>query len=341
MTVFAMIRGDGPANGPTGEPANGPAKEPLGSQAGGSDMSAPVRTPLKGQPEGARSRTLSGDALRRLRKNKLAVISFFWIVLVALFALSADLWVPQVLGDPTFVDTNMTAQLSRLAPSLSHPFGTDALGRDVLSRVIYGARISLAVGVIATTISTVIGLALGALAAYFGGILDSIIMRLTDIFMAFPYTLFAIALLAVLGPGFINVFIAIGLLAWTSIARVVRSAILQIKENDYVAAARALGASNLRIIMRHILPNSLASVVVYSTMSIGSAILAEAALSFLGLGIQPPMPSWGLMISEGQSFLVIAPWLVFCPGIAILLTVLAFTLMGDGLRDAVDVKVTD
>jgi peptide/nickel transport system permease protein/oligopeptide transport system permease protein len=184
-------------------------------------------------------------------------------------------------------------------------------------------------------------LILGALAAYFGGLLDSIIMRLTDIFMAFPYTLFSIALLAVLGSGFINLFVAIGILGWTSIARVVRSAILQVKENDYISAARALGASNLRIILRHILPNSIASVVVYSTMSIGTAILSESALSYLGLGIQPPTPSWGLMISEGQSFLAIAPWLVFCPGVAILLTVLAFTLMGNGLRDALDVKVTD
>jgi peptide/nickel transport system permease protein/oligopeptide transport system permease protein len=287
------------------------------------------------------SRTLWGDALRRLLKNKLAVVSFFWLAFVVLVALSADFWVPQTLGDPTFVDTSQTAQLARLAPSLSHPFGTDSLGRDVLSRVIYGARISLAVGVIATAISVVIGLILGALASYFGGILDSIIMRLTDIFMAFPYTLFAIALLAVLGPSFINVFIAIGLLGWTSIARVVRSAILQVKENDYVSAARALGAGHLRIIMRHILPNSIASVVVYATMSIGSAILSESALSYLGLGIQPPTPSWGLMISEGQSFLAIAPWLVFCPGIAILLTVLAFTLMGNGLRDALDVKEVD
>jgi peptide/nickel transport system permease protein/oligopeptide transport system permease protein len=314
MTFLALTRQGGPASG--GKATSGSGK-------------------------GARSRTLGSDALRRLLKNRLAVVSFFWIVFVALLALSADLWVPQTLGNPTFVDTSMTAQLSRLPPSPSHPFGTDSLGRDVLARVIYGARVSLAVGVLATAISTAIGLVLGALAAYLGGVLDSIIMRLTDIFMAFPYTLFAIALLAVLGPGFVNVFVAIGFLGWTSIARVVRSSILQVKENDYVSAARALGASNLRIIARHILPNSIASVVVYSTMSIGTAILSESALSYLGLGIQPPTPSWGLMISEGQSFLTIAPWLVFCPGVAILLTVLAFTLMGNGLRDALDVKETD
>jgi peptide/nickel transport system permease protein/oligopeptide transport system permease protein len=321
MAAFAATRNDGAAaGGGTPGKARGKAREKASE---------------------AHSRTLWGDALRRLLKNKLAVISFFWIVLMVVIAVSADLWVPQLFGDPTFVDTSMTAQLSRLPPSLEHPFGTDSLGRDALSRVVYGARVSLTVGVVATAISTVIGLTLGALAAYFGGLLDSIIMRLTDIFMAFPYTLFTIALLAVLGPGIINVLIALGIIGWTSIARVVRSAILQVKENDYISAARALGASNLRIITRHILPNSIASVVVYSTMSIGTAILSESALSYLGLGIQPPTPSWGLMISEGQSFLAIAPWLVFCPGVAILLTVLAFTLMGNGLRDALDVKVTD
>ncbi|NLG11239.1 MAG: ABC transporter permease [Coriobacteriaceae bacterium] len=289
----------------------------------------------------APTRTLWGDALRRLLKNKMAVVAFIWIVFIVVVALSADLWVPYLLGSPTDIDTTLAAQNSKLPPSVLHPFGTDNLGRDVMARVIYGARVSLSVGVIAVAISTTIGIVLGSLAAYFGGIWDTLIMRLTDVFMAFPYILFVIAMLAVLGPGFINVFIAIGLLGWTSIARVIRSAILQVKENDYISAARALGASHLRIIMRHILPNSIASVVVYATMSIGSAILTESALSFLGLGIQPPTPSWGLMISEGQNFMIAAPWLMLCPGIAILTTVLAFTLLGDGLRDALDVKVTD
>jgi len=289
----------------------------------------------------AQNRTLWGDALRRLLKNKLAVVSFCWIVLMVLLAVSADLWVPRVLGDPRIINTTMTSTLAHLAPSLTHPLGTDQLGRDIAARVIYGARISLQVGVFATLIATSIGLILGSLSAYFGGLLDAIIMRVTDVFMAFPYTLFTIALLAVLGPGFINVFLAIGLLGWTSTCRVVRSSILQIKEMDYISAAKALGARHLRIVLRHILPNALAPVIVYATMSVGSAILTESALSFLGLGIQPPTPSWGLMISEGQSFLANYPWMVFCPGAAILLTVLAFTLMGDGLRDALDVKVTD
>ncbi|MDR2035495.1 MAG: ABC transporter permease [Coriobacteriales bacterium] len=287
------------------------------------------------------NRTLWSDASRRLRKNKLAVFGFCWIIFMILLAVSADLWVPYVLGSSTFVDTTTTAVMKNNAPSFQHPFGTDSLGRDELARVIYGARISMSVGVIAVSISVVIGLILGTSAAYFGGVWDSVIMRATDIFMAFPYVLLAIALLAALGPSFINMFIAIGLIGWSTIARVIRGVILQIKENDYVSAARALGASNLRIIVRHILPNSIAPVVVYATMGIGTAVISEAALSFLGLGIQPPTPSWGLMLAEAQQYMLVAPWLVVFPGLAILLTVLSFTLLGDGLRDAMDVKLTD
>jgi peptide/nickel transport system permease protein/oligopeptide transport system permease protein len=249
--------------------------------------------------------------------------------------------VPQVLGSPTEIDSTQMAGQTKLPPSLEHPFGTDALGRDVLSRVIYGARISLSVGLLATAISTVIGLVMGALAAYNGGIWDTIIMRLADIFLAFPYTLFVIVMLAVLGTGIQNVFIAIGVLGWPSIARVFRSAILSVKENDYVDAARSMGASDFRIIARHIFPNSVASIVVYATMNIGGAILTESALSYLGMGVTPPNPSWGVMIQDGQTYLATQPWLMIMPGIAILTTVLAFTLLGDGLRDALDVKMKD
>ena len=166
-------------------------------------------------------------------------------------------------------------------------------------------------------------------------------MRLADIFLAFPYTLFVIVMLAVLGSGIQNVFIAIGVLGWPSIARVFRSAILSVKENDYVDAARSMGASDARIIVRNIFPNSVASIVVYATMNIGGAILTEAALSFLGMGVVPPDPSWGILIEDGQKFLATQPWLMIMPGLAILLTVLAFTLLGDGLRDALDVKMKD
>ena len=272
---------------------------------------------------GEASRTLWGDAWKRLRKNKLAIIAAAWIVFVALVAITADLWAPQLLGSPTA------------------PFGTDVTGRDILVRVIYGARISLTIGLLATAISTVIGLVMGALAAYYGGIWDTIIMRAADIFLAFPYVLFVLCLIAALGQSITNVFIAIGILGWPSIARVFRSAILSVKENDYVDAARAMGASDARIIARHIFPNSVASIVVYATMNIGSAILTEASISFLGMGVQPPNPSWGIMIQDGQAYLMTAPWLMIMPGLAILSTVLAFTLLGDGLRDALDVKMKD
>lgn len=288
-----------------------------------------------------RSRTLWGDAWGRLRKNKLAMIGAAWILFVILVAVTADLWAPQLLGSPTAIDTATAAQNARLPPSLEHPFGTDASGRDALVRVIYGARVSLSVGVVATLISTAIGLVMGAIAAYYGGIFDTIIMRLADMFLAFPYTLFVIVMLAVIGQGIQNVFIAIGILGWPSIARVFRSAILSIKENDYVDAARAMGASDLRIIVRHIFPNSVASIVVYATMNIGGAILTESALSYLGMGVTPPTPSWGIMIQDGQTFLATEPWLMIMPGLAILSTVLAFSLLGDGLRDALDVKMKD
>ena len=291
--------------------------------------------------EAAPTRTLWSDAWKRLKKNKLAVIGAVWIVFVVLVALTADLWAPQLLGSPTDIDTTTVAQSSKLPPSPEHPFGTDATGRDQLVRVIYGSRVSLTVGVIATLISVGIGLVMGALAAFYGGWFDTIIMRLADMFLAIPYTLFVITMLAVMGQGIQNVFIAIGVLGWPSIARVFRSAILSVKENDYVDAARAMGASDLRIIARHIFPNSVASIVVYATMNIGGAILTESALSYLGMGVTPPTPSWGIMIQDGQTFLQTQPWLMIMPGLAILSTVLAFTLLGDGLRDALDVKMKD
>nr|WP_085831246.1 ABC transporter permease [Collinsella vaginalis] len=287
------------------------------------------------------SRTLWGDAFKRLRRNKLAVAAIIWIVFVVIVALTADLWAQQLLGSPTSSDSTTLAQTSLLAPNAEHPFGTDALGRDILVRVIYGARVSLSVGIMATAISTVIGLILGALAGFYGGIWDTIIMRAADIFLAFPYVLFVVSMIAVIGRSLTNVFVAIGILGWPSIARVFRSAILTVKENDYVDAARAMGASDMRIIFRHIFPNSVASIVVYATMNIGGAILTESALSFLGMGVVPPTPSWGTMIQDGQAYLTTAPWMMIMPGLAILSTVLAFTLLGDGLRDALDVKMKD
>ena len=314
-------------------------KYPVSAAAAAASATAAVEVSKATSDIGA-SRTLWGDAWMRLKKNKLAIIAAIWILFIILIAVTADLWVPSVLGDPNATASEMAAA-SRLPPSLEHPFGTDNLGRDVLSRVIYGARISLTVGVVATGISTAIGLVMGAIAAYYGGIWDTLIMRLADIFLAFPYTLFVVAMIAVIGNGIQNVFIAIGILGWPQIARVFRSAILSVKENDYVDAARSMGASDVRIIARHIFPNSVASIVVYATMNIGGAILTESALSFLGMGVVPPDPSWGTLIQTGQQYLQTEPWLMILPGLAVLSTVLAFTLLGDGLRDALDVKMKD
>jgi peptide/nickel transport system permease protein/oligopeptide transport system permease protein len=282
------------------------------------------------------SRTLWGDAWTRLRKNKLAITGLVWIIFIIAVTVSADLWVPRFFAEPT-----STEFASLQAPSAEHPFGTDRIGRDVFSRVVYGARVSLAVGILAVSISVFFGLMFGSLSGYYGGVLDALVMRTADIFFAFPYMLFAIALLALLGPGYQNVFIAIGILGWPSIARVLRSSILSVKENEYVDAARAMGASDARIMLRHIMPNAIAPIIVYGTMSIGGAIITEAALSYLGMGVQPPTPSWGGMLSEAKALMVPAPWLTIWPGFAILTTVLSFVLMGDGLRDALDVKMKD
>ncbi len=289
-------------------------------------------------------RTLWGDAFRRLRRNKLAMIGLVWLMIVVIGTFSADLWVPTYFADP------YTPAFDSLEPPSfpAHPFGTDKLGRDVFSRVVYGGQISLTVGIVAVSISLFIGLIMGALSGYYSGLTDSLIMRTADVFFAFPYILFAIALMAVFrssgsefGKSFWPVFIAIGILGWPSIARVFRSSILTVRENEYIDAARAMGAGDLRIMFRHIMPNAIAPIIVYGTMSVGGAILSEAALSFLGMGVQPPEPSWGLMLSEAKSLMFAAPWLTLWPGVAILTTVLSFVLMGDGMRDALDVKMKD
>lgn len=276
--------------------------------------------------------SLYKDALKRLRRNKLAMLGLAIVIALILIALFAPLLAPY---DPI---ARIKAD-SSLAPSSVHLFGTDLLGRDILSRVIYGSRISIEVGIIAVGISVIIGLFLGALSGYFGNIPDTVIMRIADIFFAFPYILGAIAIMTVLGPGVINIFIAIGILGWASFARIFRSSILTIKNKEYIEAARALGASNYRIITKHIFPNAFAPIIVYATMNVGTAIIVEAALSFLGLGVQPPTAAWGKMLAESLDYIDIAPWMMVFPGLAIVITVLGFVLLGDGLRDAFDPKL--
>ena len=276
--------------------------------------------------------SLYKDAWRRLRRNKLAMLGLAIVIILILIALLAPLIAPY---DPIA----RIKKDSSLPPSKAYFFGTDLLGRDIFSRVIYGSRISIEVGIVAVGISVVIGLFFGALSGYFGGVSDAVIMRIADIFFAFPYILGAIAIMTVLGPGIVNIFIAIGILGWASFARIFRSSILSIKNKEYIEAARALGASNYRIITKHIFPNSMAPIIVYATMNVGVAIIVEAALSFLGLGVQPPTPSWGKMLAESLDYIDIAPWMMLFPGLAIVITVLGFVLLGDGLRDAFDPKL--
>ena len=276
--------------------------------------------------------SLYKDALKRLKRNKLAMLGLAIVIALILIAFFAPLLAPY---DPI---ARIKAD-SSLAPSSVHLFGTDLLGRDIFSRVIFGSRISIEVGIIAVGISVIIGLFFGALSGYFGNIPDTIIMRIADIFFAFPYILGAIAMMTVLGPGVINIFIAIGILGWASFARIFRGSILTIKNKEYIEAARALGASNYRIITKHIFPNAFAPIIVYATMNVGTAIIVEAALSFLGLGVQPPTAAWGKMLAESLDYIDTAPWMMVFPGLAIVITVLGVVLLGDGLRDAFDPKL--
>lgn len=270
------------------------------------------------------------------RKNRLAVAGLIIVVAVILVAIFAPWLSPH---DPIKIDSVNMVELSKLPPSLEHPMGTDVLGRDTFSRIIYGSRISLQIGIIAVSIMLVIGLIVGALAGYYGGMMDSVAMRSADVFFAFPYILGAIVLIAVLGPGMVNVFLAIGILGWPSVARIFRSSVLSTRETGYVKAAKAMGASDLHIIVRHILPNSMTPIIVFGTLSVGAAILAEAALSFLGIGVQPPTPAWGQMLADGRGEIFSNPLLTVFPGLAIVITVLGFVLLGDGLRDALDPRI--
>ncbi|TDX59038.1 ABC transporter permease [Orenia marismortui] len=281
------------------------------------------------------------DGWRRLKKNKMAMIGLVITVTLMLLALLAPVIAPH---DPYYspVMEDGKVELSMQGPSLEYPFGTDKLGRDIFSRIIYGARISLTVGFITQIIALIIGIALGAVAGYYGGLVDDIVSYLINVFLAFPFMLFAIAIMAVFqDPGVEKIFVALGLISWPGLARIVRGQVMSLKEEEYVEAAKSLGANDFRIIMKHVIPNTLAPIIVTITLGVASAILAEAGLSFLGIGIQPPIPSWGLMLSTGKEYLRSEPRMMIFPGLAIAITVLGFNLFGDGLRDALDPKMKD
>ena len=266
---------------------------------------------------------------RMARHNRLAVVSAGFLLLLVLATVLVPVLSPY---DPNIGD----ASLRLGAPSAAHWLGTDEMGRDVLTRLLYGARISLAVGVIPTLVSMVIGVALGVTAGYVGGKTDYIIMRLADVMLAFPSILLAMVIMYTLGDGVMNIFLALALIGWASVARVARSETISLKESEYVQAARSIGVGPLSIILRHILPNCLPSLIVLFTLNIPSAILSESSLSFLGVGVQLPSSSWGLMVNMGRQFLYNAPWISLAPSAAIMLVVMGCNFLGDGLRDALD-----
>ena len=278
-----------------------------------------------------KSSSLWQDAWIRLRANRLATLSLFFFILVSILT---------IIG-PEIISTSYDEQdlnNTFAAPGSTHLFGTDNLGRDLFARVLHGGRISLAVGFLATAVSLIIGVAYGMTSGYLGGKIDALMMRIVDILYSLPFTIFVILLMVLFGRNFVLLFIAIGAVEWLTMARITRGQTLSLKQAEFIEAARALGYSHKRILFRHILPNLIGPVIVYATLTVPAVMLLEAVLSFLGLGVQAPMSSWGSLIKEGSEKMDIAPWLIFFPGLFFSLTLLALNFLGDGLRDALDPK---
>jgi peptide/nickel transport system permease protein len=273
-------------------------------------------------------------AWRRFKRYRPGLVGLGFIAVLIVLAVVPDIFAPHSYKE-------VFRGMRGAPPTLEHPLGFDHIGRDMLSRIVYGSRVTLIVGLLATGIAMVIGVAVGATAGYMGGRVDSVLSRVVDTVMAYPLLVLLIVLAAVLGPSLVTVVIIIGLTTWTQFARVVRADVLSLRERDFVLAAQAAGAGTARIIFRHIVPNLLSSVVVIASLGIGGIILLEAALSFLGLGAQPPTPSWGSMLSDGRAFLLTYPHIAIAPGVMITVTVLAFNLVGDGIRDALDPRLKD
>lgn len=287
----------------------------------------------KTHSQDVRERSKAEEIWRQFRRNKGAMIGVGYLLLLFIVALTIELWLPK----EKVIGINVMEQLS--PPSWKHLFGTDEMGRDLFWRVVYASRYSLAIGFSAVMIATLIGIPLGAVAGYYGGRLENLIMRVTDIFSAIPSVMMAIVIVAILGTGVPNLLLAIGVTAVPGFVRIARASVLTIKNEEYVEAARALGKRNAYIIGAHILPNCLSPIIVQITLRVASAIISASSLSYLGLGIKPPMPEWGALLNAGQAYIRNQSYITIFPGLAIMLTVLAFNLVGDGLRDAMDPKL--
>ncbi|HYI14491.1 MAG TPA: ABC transporter permease [Thermomicrobiales bacterium] len=291
-------------------------------------------------------RSATGRAFRMLRRNRLGVIGFTILVLVTFAAIFAPFIVPYDVDAPGVLTERLHCPVLTSCPrygtsetidgSTKHILGTDQLGRDILTRTIYGARVSLIVGITAVLLGAGIGTTLGLFSGYYGGWMDAIIMRIGDIFLAFPYLLLAIAIVAVLGGGLLNVIIVLAIATWVPYARLTRGSVLSAKAQEYIVAARAIGVSDGKLLFRHLLPNVVTPIIVFGTFAVAAAIIAEAGLSFLGLGVGSSQPTWGNMLADGRAYLSTAWWLATIPGLAIMLTVLSINLIGDWLRDALD-----
>mgnify|MGYP001608749434 FL=1 len=272
--------------------------------------------------------------MRELIRNRMALAAFVFILAILVFAILAPLLTRY---DPTSTDSRNVLT----APSREHIFGTDRLGRDIFSRIVYGARISLAIGFIAVGIASLIGVLIGAIAGYYGGPIDYILMRFVDIMLCFPAIFLILAVISLLEPSITNIMVIIGATGWMGIARLVRAQVLTLKERDFVAAAKVMGAKDSRIILKHLIPNAIGPVLVSATLGIGGAILTESALSFLGIGVQPPSPSWGNILMDGRSTLGVAWWLTVFPGLFILFTVLSYNILGEALRDIYEPRLKE
>ena len=275
--------------------------------------------------------------LRRLFRNKLALVGMVIIGIVVFVAIFAPVLAKQTPDKNGTYKTYLRE--TKRPPSLEYPMGTDDLGRDMLSLIIYGSRISIRIGFFSVGLAIIIGVILGALSGYFGGLIDAIIMRLMDIMLAFPSILLALVVVAVIGPGLLNAMIAVGIVSIPTYARITRASVISESSNEYVQASKALGANSFRILAQHILPNALSPIIVAASLGIATAILDAAGLGFLGLGAQPPTPEWGLLLSRNKSHIFTSPWMVIFPGVSIMFLVLGFNLIGDGLRDALDPRL--